>query len=153
MASRTTAAKSSWVQNDDPTIDALVASGLDVSAVGNHEFDAGFADLTDRVIPRFGGHDGEGDPTDAERAGGLDFALGANVYKKGTTEPALPEYTVKTVNGVRVGVVGAVTAETRTKVSPDGITTIDFGDPVEAVNRVAKQLKDDARRRKNRKDA
>ena len=115
----------SAIQNDEPTIDFLNALGLDASAVGNHEFDQGFADLTGRIAPR-----------------STYPNLGANVYKKGTTEPALPEYTVKTVNGVRVGVVGAVTAETRTKVSPDGITTIDFGDPVEAVNRVAKQLKD-----------
>lgn len=115
----------SAIQNDEPTIDFLNALGLDASAVGNHEFDQGFADLTGRIAPR-----------------STYPNLGANVYKKGTTEPALPEYTVKTVNGVRVGVVGAVTSETRTKVSPDGITTIDFGDPVEAVNRVAKQLKD-----------
>ncbi|WP_394278608.1 choice-of-anchor I family protein, partial [Microbacterium sp.] len=130
----------SFIQNDDPTIDALVASGLDVSAVGNHEFDAGFADLTDRVIPRFGGHDGEGDPTDAERAGGLDFALGANVYKKGTKTPALPEYTVKTVDGVRVAFIGTVTPDTATMVTPSGIADIEFGDQLEAANRVAGKI-------------
>ena len=44
----------SFSQQDNPTIDALAQAGLDVAAVGNHEFDAGFADLTDRVIPRYG---------------------------------------------------------------------------------------------------
>lgn len=70
-------------QEDNPTIDALSASGLDVSVVGNHEFDRGFADLVDRVIPRF-----------AEKTGadGTDYALGANVYDKGTDIPALKEW-------------------------------------------------------------
>ncbi len=40
----------SFVAKDKPTIDALNAMDLDVSAVGNHEFDKGYADLTDRVM-------------------------------------------------------------------------------------------------------
>ncbi|WP_348788755.1 ExeM/NucH family extracellular endonuclease [Leifsonia sp. NPDC080035] len=110
---------------DIPTLDVLNALGLKTSAVGNHEFDKGFSDLTGRV-------------KDA-----ADFGyLGANVYEKGTKTPALPEYAVFTVNGVKVGVVGAVTQETPTLVSPGGVSTLDFGDPVEAVNRVAGQLTD-----------
>ncbi|GAA2992736.1 2',3'-cyclic-nucleotide 2'-phosphodiesterase (5'-nucleotidase family) [Microbacterium terrae] len=65
----------SFIQDDEPTIEALNAAGLDVSSVGNHEFDRGFADLTDRVMPL----------ADWEY-------LGANVYHKDTTDPALPEY-------------------------------------------------------------
>ncbi len=42
----------SFIQQDNPTIDALNAAGLEVSAAGNHEFDQGYADLRDRVIPR-----------------------------------------------------------------------------------------------------
>lgn len=108
---------------DNPTIDVLNALGLDASAVGNHEFDQGFADLTDRVIPR------------AEWE-----YLGANVYEKGTQTPALPEYTILDVKGVKVAVIGAVTEETPSLVSPGGITQIDIGDPVEAVNRVAAEI-------------
>ena len=40
----------SAVADDQPTIDVLDALDLRASAVGNHEFDKGFADLTDRVI-------------------------------------------------------------------------------------------------------
>ncbi|MFJ3491212.1 ExeM/NucH family extracellular endonuclease [Leifsonia aquatica] len=110
---------------DIPTIDVLNALGLKTSAVGNHEFDKGFSDLTGRV-------------KDA-----ADFSyLGANVYTKGTKDPALPEYATFDVNGVTVGVIGAVTQETPTLVSPGGISTLDFGDPVEAVNRVAGELTD-----------
>lgn len=115
----------SAVEQDQPTLDVLDALGLRTSSVGNHEFDRGFADLTDRVEP----------------ATDFDY-LGANVYEKGTTTPALPEYATYDVGGVTVGVVGAITQETPSLVSPDGIANLDFGDPVEAVNRVAGDLSD-----------
>ncbi|MEI5674233.1 MULTISPECIES: ExeM/NucH family extracellular endonuclease [unclassified Nocardioides] len=115
----------SATQKDQPTLEVLNALGLDVSAVGNHEFDLGFADLTGRVS----------DEAD------FDY-LGANVYLKGTTTPALPEYRTFEVNGVSVAVVGAVTEETPSLVSPAGVDTIEFGDPVAAVNRVAARLSD-----------
>ena len=59
----------SFIQQDVPTIEALNAAGLDVSSVGNHEFDQGFDDLTDRVMPL-----------------ALWEYLGANIYEKGTTD-------------------------------------------------------------------
>lgn len=119
----------SFIQEDVPTIESLNAAGLDVSAVGNHEFDRGFADLTDRVMPL------------------ADWAyLGANVYEKATGEPALPEYWISEIReknkSVRVGFVGAVTDELPSLVSPTGIEDITVGSPVEAANRVADQLSD-----------
>lgn len=118
----------SFVQQDKPTLDVLNAADLDASAVGNHEFDRGFADLAGRV-------------TDAAA-----FPyLGANVYRKGTTTPVLPEYALFERAGLRVGVIGAVTADTPTLVSADGVKDLDFGDPVDAVNRVAKRLSDGKR--------
>jgi len=120
----------SAVANDQPTIDVMNEIDVDASAVGNHEFDKGWADLRDRVIG----------PA-ANRNATWDY-LGANVYQKGTTTPVLPEYATYTVGGVRVGVIGAVTQETPSLVSPGGIADLDFGDPVAAVNRVAAQLSD-----------
>ncbi len=115
----------SAVAQDQPTIDVMNALGMATSAVGNHEFDQGFADLTDRVVPA------------AEWT-----YLGANVYQKGTTTPALPEYSISTVNGLDVAVIGVVTQETPALVGPAGVATLDFGDPVAAINRVADQLTD-----------
>ena len=40
----------SFVNHDKPTIDALNAAGLEVSAAGNHEFDQGYDDLVNRVM-------------------------------------------------------------------------------------------------------
>lgn len=118
----------SSVAADQPTIDVLNALDLKASAVGNHEFDRGFSDLTDRVIA--GGNNARWE------------YLGANVYLKGTTTPALPEYSMIEMAGLRVAVIGAVTEETPTLVTPGGITGLDFGNPVEAVNRVAARLSD-----------
>ena len=117
----------SFSQQDEPTIDALLAAGLDASVVGNHEFDAGWDDLEGRVRSSFG------DPR---------YALGANVYLKGTKTPALDEYWVQEVDGVRVGFIGTVTEQTASMVSPAGIADIEFGDQLEAANRVAAQLQD-----------
>ena len=112
-------------QNDQPTIDVLNALNLAASGVGNHEFDQGFSDLSGRV---------------ADTAN-FDY-LGANVYNAGTETPAMREYTIIDVAGVQVGVIGAVTEETPALVSPNGIVSLSFGDPVAAVNRVAAQLTD-----------
>ncbi|MDQ3790081.1 MAG: ExeM/NucH family extracellular endonuclease, partial [Actinomycetota bacterium] len=113
----------SAIDNDNPTLDALNLMGLDAAAVGNHEFDKGFADLSGRVTDR------------------ADFPyLGANVYRG--DERVLPAYDVQTVAGVRVGVVGVVTEQTASLVSPDGIAGLTFRDPVAEADAVAGQLKD-----------
>jgi len=115
----------SSVAQDQPTIEVLNALGLQASAVGNHEFDRGWDDLSGRVT----------DLSDYPQ-------LGANVYLAGTQTPALPEYALLDADGLTVGVIGAVTEETPSLVSPAGIVDLEFGDPVEAVNRVAAQLSD-----------
>lgn len=116
----------SAVAKDQPSIDVLNALEVKASAVGNHEFDGGWADLRDRI------------------AAGAKFPyLGANVYKKGTTDPVLPEFTVLEMNGIKVAVIGTVTQEVPTLVTPAGITELEFGDPVDAINRVAAKIKSD----------
>lgn len=116
----------SAIEKDKPAIDVLNALDLSVSAVGNHEFDRGFADLTDRI-----GTDGQ--------SGEADFPyLGANVLKDGT--PALDASETLTVGGVKVAVIGAVTEETPSLVSPGGMMGVTFTDPVDAVNAEAARL-------------
>ncbi|HWS35228.1 MAG TPA: ExeM/NucH family extracellular endonuclease, partial [Actinoplanes sp.] len=113
----------SAIDDDNPTIDALNAGGLNVSAVGNHEFDKGLSDLLGRV---------------EEKA---DFPyLAANVYKDG--QRVLPGYVVQTVGGVKVGYIGVVTEQTGSLVSPDGIRGVEFRDPIAETNTLAAQLSD-----------
>ena len=112
--------------NDEPTIDVLNAAGVDANAVGNHEFDKGWKDLAERIVPHLNSP-----------------YLGANVYEKGTTKVAahLKASTIIVKDGVRIGVVGAVTHDLPSLVSPAGISNLTIGDPVKAVNAEAKRLK------------
>ncbi|RZI95662.1 MAG: ExeM/NucH family extracellular endonuclease, partial [Microbacterium sp.] len=115
----------SSIAQDKPTIDVLNALDLTGTAVGNHEFDRGWSDLEGRVT----------ELSDYPQ-------LGANVYLAGTDTPALPEYELVEADDLTVALIGAVTEETPSLVSPAGITDLEFGDPVEAVNRVAAELTD-----------
>ncbi|GAA4381604.1 ExeM/NucH family extracellular endonuclease [Nocardioides caricicola] len=121
----------SFLQNDEPTIAALNEAGLEVSSVGNHEFDKGYHDLVDRVMPL----------TSWEY-------LGANVEFKDTEDghaagdPALPETWCETLpNGRVVGFVGAVTEDLETLVSASAIEDIVVTSIVDAVNEHADDLK------------
>lgn len=114
-------------QDDTPTLNVLNALGLQASSVGNHEFDKGIDDLTGRVSSE------------------ADFPyLGANVYDEGSTDvvDGLDEYTMIDVGDVQVAVIGVVTKDTTSLVSPEGIDDLDFGDPTDAVNRVADEIED-----------
>ncbi|WP_336645846.1 ExeM/NucH family extracellular endonuclease [Microbacterium sp. USHLN186] len=115
----------SFIQNDEPTIDALNLAGLDVSAAGNHEFDQGWVDLRDRVQDR----------ADWEY-------IAANVFLTETGQPALAPAWVKELDGVRVGFVGAVTEDLPSLVSPDGIADLEVRSIVDSVNAVADDLRD-----------
>jgi 5'-nucleotidase len=111
--------------NDEPTIDVLNAMGLSVSAIGNHEFDHGRADLDGRVATR----------------SAFEY-ISANLYEKGTTTRAYAPYQVQTIGGIRVGFVSAVTEDLPSLVSPDGIATLDVGGIVDGVNAASLELRD-----------
>ena len=122
---------------DQPSVEAMNELGLDVSSVGNHEFDEGTAELRRMV-------DGGCHPTigcfkdlegNAIPYGGADFDyLAANVVDKDTRKPFLPPYDVKTVDGVKVGFIGMTLEATDALVSPGGVATVDFLDEVQTAN-------------------
>lgn len=117
----------SFALEDNPTIDVLNAAEIDASAVGNHEFDRGYDDLKKRIE----GADGFSKP---------EFPyLGANVTVDGNvTKP----YATFERSGVTVAVIGAVTADLPSLVSPAGLEGVTISDPVEAVNKYAAELSD-----------
>lgn len=112
----------SSIQQDQPTIDVLNALEVDSTTVGNHEFDRGWPDLRDRVVPA------------TERP-----ILGANVLGQ-DGEPVLDAYELVQTGDLTVAVVGAVTQETPSLVSPSGVEGLTFGDPVQAVNDAVAEL-------------
>ncbi|MBB3678496.1 5'-nucleotidase C-terminal domain-containing protein [Modestobacter versicolor] len=146
----------SSVFRDESTLEVVNAMGMDVSVVGNHEFDRGTEELrrisgatdgqaTDDVTACEGVDPGvTGCFTDStgEQFGGTDFPyLAANVVSKETGEPMLPAYEVIEVGGgQRIGFIGVVTDTTPTIVSPGGIADVDFLDEAEAINRYVPEL-------------
>ncbi len=137
----------SFIQHDKPTLDALNAAGLDVSAAGNHEFDAGHADLVNRVMAPF-------DATTNPEGGANWQYLAANVRKNSDNSYALPDVAASpgvsdggtwmtTVGGVNVGFVGTVTEDLPALVSPDGIADVHVTDIVDETNAAADALKAD----------
>lgn len=93
----------SWATDDEAAIEALNLMGLDITSVGNHEFDRGWADLRDRVLPL------------------SDFPwLAANAVDAATGDPILDPYQVLEVGGVRIAFIGLNTTDMPRLVSPDG---------------------------------
>jgi 5'-nucleotidase len=124
----------SFIAHDKPTIDAMNEAGLDVSSVGNHEFDQGYNDLVNRVMAPYN--------ASTNPFGGASWKyLGANVRFKTSNNPALPRTWTKTFGSVKVGFVGAVTEHLPELVSPSGIADIKVTDVVDEVNTAADNLK------------
>ena len=125
--------------HDEPTIEALNLIGLDVSAVGNHEFDEGVDELL--RIQNGGCH-----PVDDCDTGhtytGADFPfLAANVVYKDTGDPILPAYTIEQVGGVKVGFIGLTLEGTPLIVSANGIQDVNFLDEATTINAAAHDLR------------
>jgi len=122
----------SFIADDKPTIDVLNEMGLDVSAVGNHELDKGYDDLTQRVMQP---------ESDANPHGGAQWQyVAANLDEPGGADLIPPSYT-EDVGGVTVGFVGAVTEHLPELVSPAGIEGVTVQDIVAATNAEADRLK------------
>lgn len=123
----------SFIANDKPTIDALNEAGLEVSAIGNHEFDQGYDDLVNRVMAAY-------DATTNPEGGAEWQYIGANVKLRATGNPAVPATWIRNFGDVQVGFIGAVTEELPSLVNPDGIAEIEVTDIVEATNSEADAL-------------
>ncbi|MBB5138841.1 5'-nucleotidase [Thermocatellispora tengchongensis] len=126
--------------HDEPTVELLGKLGLEVSAVGNHEFDEGYKELL--RIMKGGCHPVDGcSPAGKWRGAEYDY-LGANVrFKKAPEVPAIAPFSVKRINGVKVGFIGLVTATTPSIVTAEGIKDLTFVEEVAAANRASKALR------------
>jgi 5'-nucleotidase len=125
--------------HDEPSVETLDAMGLDVSSVGNHEFDEG----TDELLRmQYGGcHPKDGCYFPDAPYAGADFPwLAANVVKKSDGKTLLPGTWVKKVAGVKVGFIGMTLEGTDLLVSPAGVESVTFEDEVETANARAAAL-------------
>ncbi|MEU1850227.1 bifunctional metallophosphatase/5'-nucleotidase [Streptomyces sp. NPDC019990] len=124
--------------HDEPTIEALNKLDLDVTSVGNHEFDEGAKELA--RLQNGGCHPKEGCYTD-QKFKGADFPyLAANVLDEKTKKPILKPSWVWKKNGVKVGFIGVTLEGTPDIVSAEGVKGLSFKDEVETINQYAKVL-------------
>eukprot|EP01056_Protomagalhaensia_sp_Gyna25_P004340 Protomagalhaensia_sp_Gyna_25__4339@NODE_396_length_3576_cov_6_851286_g305_i0_p1_GENE_NODE_396_length_3576_cov_6_851286_g305_i0NODE_396_length_3576_cov_6_851286_g305_i0_p1_ORF_typecomplete_len821_score148_015_nucleotid_C/PF02872_18/7_5e28Metallophos/PF00149_28/1_4e06PGA_cap/PF09587_10/0_0086Metallophos_2/PF12850_7/0_048Cas_Cmr3/PF09700_10/0_2_NODE_396_length_3576_cov_6_851286_g305_i0922554 len=116
-------------QNEAPALQFLNLLGLQLSALGNHEFDKGFGFYKQYIAPV------------------VAFPyLGANVYYKGgggksPVEPsAILTLGHHSQNQIQLGVIGVSTADLPRFVAPFMVDALEFTDPVAALNREASRL-------------
>ena len=144
--------------HDEPTVEAANLFGLDVHAVGNHEFDEGVTELL--RMQEGGGHPVDG-CQDGTPFTGADFSfLAANVTWKDTDgrqtpgrvppgrgadragpETILPPYEIFRFRGVPVAIIGMTLEGTPSIVSPSGIADVDFRDEADTINALVPELK------------
>ncbi|MFC5170084.1 bifunctional metallophosphatase/5'-nucleotidase [Streptomyces mutomycini] len=125
--------------HDEPTIEALNGLDLDVTAVGNHEFDEGATELA--RLQNGGCHPVEGCYEKDKKFEGADFPyLAANVTNEKTGKPVLKPYTVWKKNGVKIGFIGVTLEGTPNIVTANGVKGLKFHDEIETVNKYAKEL-------------
>ncbi|MFI6563045.1 bifunctional metallophosphatase/5'-nucleotidase [Streptomyces sp. NPDC050534] len=124
--------------HDEPTIEALNKLDLDVTSVGNHEFDEGAKELA--RLQNGGCHPTDGCYTD-KKFKGADFPyLAANVLDEKTGKPILRPYWVWKKNGVKIGFIGVTLEGTPDVVSAEGVKGLKFKDEVETIDKYAKVL-------------
>jgi 5'-nucleotidase len=128
--------------HDEPTIEVMNAIGLDLTVVGNHEFDQGVEEL--RRIAQGGCRAGTSGPRrSCQRLNypGARFPfLAANVLDRATDLPIFAPTAVKTFDGVRIGFIGVVTRSTPGIVVPSGIAGVRFLAEAHVLNEQAKAL-------------
>ncbi len=129
---------------DEPTIGALNRMGLDFAAVGNHEFDAGIAELRRKQAggcAKFTARE----PCQVERFAGATFQyLAANVLlPDGTT--LFPGTALRSFGSgrqrVTVGLIGMTLKGTNALIPPDVASQVRFADEAETANGLVEELK------------
>lgn len=123
---------------DEPTIESLSLMGLEASAVGNHEFDKGAAEL---LRMQKGGCSSEGCKGPQPFAGARFQYLAASTVDLKTGQTLLPAYHVKRFQGIPVAFIGLTLKDTPTIVVPAGVEGLRFRDEAETVNELVPQLK------------
>jgi 5'-nucleotidase len=125
--------------HDEPTVEALSLMGLEASAVGNHEFDHGGAELL--RLQRGGCHPTDGCKGPQPFAGAKFRWLAASTIDTRSGQTLLPAYHVKRFQGIPVAFIGLTLKDTPQIVVPSGVAGLQFRDEVQTVNALVPELK------------
>jgi len=130
----------SGVFHDEPSVESLNVMGLDVSSVGNHEFDEGVTELL--RMQNGGCHPMDGCYFPNAPYAGADFQwLAANTVNETTGQTPLPPYWIRKFESVKIGFIGMTLEDTDTLVAQAGIRGWSFLDEAETANALVPELK------------
>ncbi|RNL78492.1 bifunctional metallophosphatase/5'-nucleotidase [Nocardioides marmorisolisilvae] len=125
--------------HDEPAVEEMNSLGLDVTSVGNHEFDEGVTEL--KRLQNGGCHPVDGCQDGDGFAGANYPMLAANVVDKVTGQPILAPYVIKKVGNAKIAFIGETLEGTPSIVNPAGIQTVNFLDEADTANKYAKLLR------------
>jgi 5'-nucleotidase len=125
--------------HDEPTIESLNKMGVDVSGVGNHEFDEGWREL--RRMQNGGCHPVDGCQDGDPFSGAFFQYLAANVFFEGTNRTVLPSYEIERAGREKVAFIGLTLEGTPLIVTPSGVEGLEFRDEVVTTNALVRTLR------------
>ncbi|MDP3223133.1 MAG: metallophosphoesterase, partial [Rubrivivax sp.] len=124
---------------DEPTIESLGMMGLEIAAVGNHEFDKGATELL--RMQNGGCHPTEGCKGPSTFKGASFQYLAASTVVEKTGKTLLPAYKVKSFQGIPVAFIGLTLEATPSIVVPAGVAGLKFRDEADTVNELVPVLR------------
>jgi 5'-nucleotidase len=125
--------------HDEPTIEALSMMGLEISSVGNHEFDEGKDELL--RMQHGGCHPVDKCQGPHPFAGAKFRYLAASTFEKSSGKTVFPPYEIRSFDGIPVAFIGLTLKGTPGLVSPVGIADLEFRDEASTVNALIPELK------------
>lgn len=120
----------SMLLKDEPTLQAMSDIGLSASALGNHELDAGMAELQRKMAGRC---PAEGCAFPSFKTPTFQY-LAANMVQADTGQPVLQPWKMVESRGVKVGLIGAITLDTPKVTMSRNVQGLRFTDEAEAIN-------------------
>jgi 2',3'-cyclic-nucleotide 2'-phosphodiesterase (5'-nucleotidase family) len=108
-----------------PVKDTFTNIGMEVTALGNHEFDWGLDVIKNETMVNASYE-----------------IVCANLFNKGTIQTVFNPYNVITKDGVRIAIIGAITNETPTIVLPANVANFEFKDAATEINTATKKIRD-----------
>ncbi|MEH2548500.1 5'-nucleotidase [Bradyrhizobium sp. AZCC 2262] len=125
--------------HDEPTIEALSMMGLNISSVGNHEFDEGKDELL--RMQNGGCHPVDKCQGPHPFTGAKFRYLAASTFEKSSGKTVFPPYEIRSFDGIQVAFIGLTLKGTPGLVSPVGVAGLEFRDEAETVNALIPELK------------
>jgi 5'-nucleotidase len=124
--------------HDEPTIESLSMMGLELSSVGNHEFDEGKVELL--RMQNGGCHPVDKCQGPHPFPGAKFHYLAASTFDKATGKTILPAYEIREFEGIPVAFIGLTLKGTPDIVSPVGVEGLEFRDEAVTVNALVPEL-------------